>query len=361
MFVSEFTKYSIQPYELTKVNSRFFPKATIRENEIEEEIRKIKAELKEKLTTLNSLRSSKQDPGLTKNSLEAFFKHHPAMRLAFTDTVSLSSNNQGMCFHTEREHNRNNINNDIIYVTLPLYGFKMDFLPKGKVKGEAVVMPIIAETYPDLENLVPGHPHATHVSSDPVFRGICQGNNDFIVKYAQLSNDNIIKSSDYLEILSRAAIWLETVNLSDMYGTLLIETPQQLDVQELMPPKGLVNDMFKHSGLHPDAPDSLRLIREHSRNLYLWAVWSLWLYSNWGDVADRYYIDKYSLYWAVKTDCYMFLSQPETTINHIMNGNFSEYDRLQKIALKCPGELYGYYPVRDFVPYAPLSEWKSIG
>lgn len=165
---------------------------------------------------------------ITGADLAKFYSEHPGTKFYVSeDRVSLIANNQSVYFHTRRgSDNGDDINNDIIYATLPVYNFRLDFLNSGNVEGEAFA------PYGNVGKR-PLHPHAQYQqASSSKFATMCQGNNRFISEYYDLVVEGKLDAASFLGLMHRASLWLTTVHLGDTYGNSLAKPNHRPDYPE---------------------------------------------------------------------------------------------------------------------------------
>ena len=211
----ESNNMDITTSSLSSFNEIFFPQNSIEKSieKAEEDIKLLRHQLFEKMKMLNSLKSSSSTSVISKNALFNFYNKHPGMHLLYdqnSNILTLKSDKTALNFHTKRGRNKYSCNDDIIYCTLPIYEYSLQFMPDGNVVGKVS------------GDHTTGHPHV--VMQGGIFHQICAGNNRFITDYHNICCDNRGKDGNELMILMEmAAIWLESANLSDMYDTKLCD------------------------------------------------------------------------------------------------------------------------------------------
>lgn len=276
---------------------------------------------------------------VSETAIRDFFTSHPAMSISYEDgKIILTSENQSVAFHTRRGRNAVGENNDVIYVTLPLYSFKLIFHPDGAMEGMAESSWPLEEVWPDAVFRY-GHPHTQHSSASRKFSSVCNGNNRFIQDWSSMRHNGVMDGNNTLRILSQAAIWMESANISDMYGTYLAEGPH---IRENTFGDIDVDGLF-HGRFHADSvPPALRFILDtYGREVYRAMLWPLWMWRHFNDLPDCLTRCP-SMYQAAKLDSWIILKAPETF--GAIRARNREMDRMVPIALRCYRELGGYYP-----------------
>lgn len=209
---------------LAVMNDALFDVRMNRETRIynlEEQIRQCRAQIVSSMKELASLKNgSDEEIQLNDYQLQGFFDKHPGVCFdVLDDRVSLLARNQSVYFHTKRgDEYGADINNDVVYITLPIYNFKMSFMKSGNVVGEALNpnCGLVKDCF---------HPHAQKSSGDQMtFSGMCQGNNHFISEYASLTCDGKLDGASFIRLMHRAVLWLTTVNIGDTYGNVLAQS-----------------------------------------------------------------------------------------------------------------------------------------
>lgn len=203
------------------INASFFAAMTNpqqRIHELERNIYCAKATIFDSLREIENLRHESSDKRLLDaDRLETFLENHPGVTLQYSeDGITLLASCQSVCFHTARgEKYGKDINNDIIYFTLPIYNFKLRFTKSGNVSGQALPpnSPWIGK---------PFHPHAQRSTpASKSFSTMCQGNNRFIDEFSNLVNSGKLDGAGFLDLVRRAVIWLTSVHIGDTYGNSL--------------------------------------------------------------------------------------------------------------------------------------------
>lgn len=263
------------------------------------------------------------------------------MNIEYEDgKLILFSENQSVAFHTRRERNAVGENNDIIYVTLPLYSFNLVFYPDGKMVGSAEKSGTLEEVWEGSGRISYGHPHTRHSSSSRTFASVCTGNNRFIQDWSAMRHGGIMDGNNTLRILSQAAIWMETANISDMYGTYLAHGPH-IPENEL---RGIDVDGLFHNRVPIGAgAPTLRFIYDtYGEHVYRMALWPLWMWRHFHDLPTCL-TSCVSMYQAALLDSWIILKHPETFgAMYEMSG--AEIARALPVSLRCYRELGGYYP-----------------
>lgn len=327
-------------YELGEFNRELFlaDQGTSNIRAIKDKIRAARDNLLNLMRDLEIARARPAIQPVSLEALESFCATHPAMTIrADNGVISLLSKNQSVAFHTARGRNSHGQNNDVIYVTLPLYGFRLDFHPDGKVSGCAMKSE-------DLQRIAGeqihsfGHPHATNSGSGLSFQSICNGNNRFIQDWHRITKANSLSGPVLMRIMSQAAVWMETANLSDMYGTLLAG--------------GVPGPSFSMS-----ANEALRLYQTYSvesapafmenihrfggEDLYRRCLYSIWLFGKFRALAARMSL-KEALYEAIVTD--LLVMKHDSFLGCTLGKFAKELERTNEIALRCFYELKGFCP-----------------
>lgn len=328
-------------YNLTSVNRELFlaeqgfTKVSIIEARINETRQKL-------LDLMRELEAAKAQPAIQPISLEVlehFFATHPAMRIQIENgIISLISENQCVAFHTLRGRNNVARNNDIIYVTLPLYGFRLDFHPDGCVSGKAIKSETIREVAGEGVRIF-GHPHAT--CAGLTFQSICNGNNRFIQDWQDIMHANSLSGPILMRLMSQAAVWMETANLSDMYGTFLAENVPYPNVplhayeafrlyisQDAVGAPSFLKDIFRLCGI----------------NTYKRCLYSIWLFRKYRQLSEKAYF-KDALYKAIATD--LLVMQSGQFLDFVRDWFDKELQRTNETAIRCLDELGGYRPRND--------------
>ncbi len=336
--------FSNQAISLDFVNEELFLAGNSAER-IKDIEKRISDARKKLLELIRELEIAKVKPAIQpigSDALENFFTQHPAMRIQIDNgKISLLSANQCVAFHTRRGHNTVARNNDIIYVTLPLYGFGLEFHPDGRVSGGAFKSEIIQKVAGENVRAF-GHPHATRARRNYLtFESICNGNNRFIQDWQNIMKANSLSGPVLMQLLSQAAIWMETANLSDMYGTFLAENVPTPDVP-LQAGEAIGRYM---SGDTEGAPDFLKKIyNKCGLEVFKRCLYSIWLFKQYRQLAGKAGF-KNALYEAIKTDLLIMQSEQFPEFAYTMCAE--ELWRTDEIALRCLEELRGYCPHSD--------------
>lgn len=160
---------------------------------------------------------------IDKEQLQAFCDMYSFVKMYTGNCFALRTQNQTISFHCRRGDIRGN-NDDIVYVTSPLYGFTVNYLMTGNIsistyRCSTALLRQIAGITEKITECAYGHPHATLSNSGSEYASICQGNNRFMDEYrAFLTNPD---PNEFMALLHKAVTWLTTANLSDMYDTQL--------------------------------------------------------------------------------------------------------------------------------------------
>ena len=209
---------------------------------------------------------------ITKEAVQNFFDRYPGMYITYDDdSLRLVSSKHSVSFHTERSID-NPCNDNIIYTTFPLYGFYFNFLSNGRVMGgrsndfypHTKIVELLKQYYFndetesggsntrhklfEIDSHGYGHPNALMYSEkSKEFGAVCTGNNKFREAYKDACEAGNSRNSAFiLSILSRAAVWMVTANLADMYSTNLSPEyiiPSALD--KSIKDKDFVDEFFK--------------------------------------------------------------------------------------------------------------------
>lgn len=309
----------------------------------------------ELMRLMRELELARQQPAVTpvsETALRDFFKAHPAMTITYDDgKLTLKSVNQSVAFHTRRDRNAVGRNNDIIYVTLPLYSFKLEFFSDGHVIGCAEKSNTLEEVWDGHISIKYGHPHTQHRSGSRTFDSLCNGNNRFIQDWSYMRSNGVMDGANTMRILSQAAIWMETANISDMYGTELACGPRVPD--DII--DGLdVDDLYYDEIPIGEGAPTLRFIFDaYDLSVYRMALWSLWMVRHFDDLPDC--LNRCaSLYQAAMYDAWIILKHPHT-FGAMYAQSRSEMMRVLPIASRCHAELGGYYPAYGSLD-KPLSQ-----
>lgn len=310
-------------------------------NTLERNVSETRREL---MRLMRELELAKQQPKvapISETALRDFFAAHPAMTISYADgKLTLRSSNQSVAFHTRRERNAVGVNNDIIYVTLPLYSFKLDFFSDGSVVGSAEKSDTLEEVWDGHCALRYGHPHTQHRSNSRAFESLCNGNNRFIQDWHYMRDNGIMDGSNTMRILSQAAIWMETANISDMYGTALAEGPH---VPENIIADIDVNGLFYcKTPLRSEAPTLRFIFDTYGSVAYRMALWTLWIIKRFYSLPECLNRCN-SLYQAAMYDAWIILKKPEVFGNMFASSG-AEMERVLPIAIRCYQELGGYKP-----------------
>lgn len=318
---------------------------------IEAKIRKARAKV---LILMRELEAAKSGPAIRpidENALAAFFARHPAMRIEYEDgIISLLSENQCVAFHTRRGSNSVGRNDDIIYVTLPLYGFRLDFHPDGCVSGSALKSEVLQSVGGKYISVF-GHPHATKPRADSSrFKSICNGNNRFIQDWQSIMSAKSLSGPTLLRLLSQAAVWMETVNLSDMYGTYLVENMPCPEVDISV--SGALK-VYKRLLVEVESvPQFLADIhRSFGSTLYKRCAYSIWLYKAF-HYLHRESGSKNALYYALCADILVMKYENFKDLTSIPYAK--DMERTNETAFRCFDELCGYCPRGDQKSMAEL-------
>lgn len=318
---------------------------------LEHDVSETKREL---MRLMRDLELTRQQPAITpvsETALRDFFNAHPSMNIAYEDgKLTLKSVNQSVAFHTRRGRNAVGANNDIIYVTLPLYSFKLDFFPDGKVVGSAEKSNTLEKVWEGGPSLRYGHPHTQHRSGSRTFGSLCNGNNRFIQDWSYMRSNGIMDGCNVIRILSKAAIWMETVNISDMYGTELACGPRV--------PENITDGLDVDGLLHYRTPiadadaNLLSILDDCGAWIYRMALWSLWMAKHFFSLPDC--LNRCNcLYQAALYDSWIILKKQEV-FNSMCSAAFAEMGRVGPVVARCYSELGGFYP-----DYGPSSRTVS--
>lgn len=295
------------------------------------------------LDLLGRLEKLKRQPRISvvsKSGLRSFFAAHPAMSVEWDerkDTLRLLSKNQSVSFHTRRERNAVARNNDIIYATLPLYGFTLEFYQDGAMRGRSEKSGPVSEAFSG-RDINYGHPHTTRNPRN-WFVNVCVGNNRFNSAWHSMRNGGALDGDNVLLVLSQAAIWLESANISDMYGGSLAANayiPEDtIAVEE-------IDDLFFGRAPGSESPGVLRFIHDsNGQEIYRRALWPVWLWKHFSDLPEDL-IRCQSLLDAARVDSFIVLKCPEI-FGELCSVAADEMERTTPIVNRCYAELGGYY------------------
>ena len=322
--------YQVTADSLSMLNINFFPAGQLQQEQesLEEEISRRREELLTKIAALEKIKTRKKPNIVSEEALETFYRKHPSMRIHVDgNDIQLISEWQPLYFHTDRGHNRYDQNSDIVYATLPLYGYKIIFSPDNRVSiccnGSTTT----------------GHPHAI-AGPHGMFESVCYGNNRFAD--ARLKDGNT-----FMRVMHQAATWLESANLSDMYDTAArpaVDLSAHGDLQafaDSLLTAAYGNDQSKVNALiHGRAARFAEALQCYDS--FRWVqrfAWTLWMYAHWHDFADIRYMHRTSLYAALTNDLEKMLDMPPRSESNDMD-----------IALRCPKEFAGYMDMEEMFP-----------
>ena len=313
---------------LKRFNEQLFPDLSV-ENEIfhiKSKIQKLREEVLQHMEKLDRLQRYPKVSVFTDEMLDAFFNEYPAMSIVLDDCLQLISRQQCVHFHVKHGSTVNGINDDVLYVTFPLYSFTIKFLGDGTVSvkhNDFVNAEALGASSNDINY---GHPNAS-LNNQGEFRHVCTGNNDFITDYREMWSRSATK---IIHMLSKAAIWLRTANLDDMYNTSLtpylgmdissIHNAEFIDAFFRIVQKDTLGDEFEELlsdsviGSGPkfasvrDVYDSYKESGARRRAMYHALLhhcgYSMWLWLHWNEVLDTCprHLGRSSLYNAIVTD-----------------------------------------------------------
>ena len=368
----EYTLYKCSANDsINKFCSTFFPQGITgnRRDMLQKKVDELKAALVKAIEDLTSMPDESENRMFTEQMLSGFFDKHPACRIVFDDNLILRSMDQSVRFHTRRV-NDECINEDVIYATLPVYGFYLTFKQDGQIIGRSDSMKELGLYGGVLERTRDrnyGHPNASIGSRSASFENICTGNNRYTNEFRDLcSSGQFYDGRELLRILGKAAIWLESANLDDMYGTKMspdyVIPASELDVEFADKLLGhlrhavMSEDMVANFKEFLDSYSSLRLaeqivcimsmstrtrIQKHAAAFFI--AWAQWLLLHFDDIIHSLGLAKECMRTALKAD----LARVMHSVNCIISVFFSEtygaeLERVLRTTLRCPAQLYEY-------------------
>jgi len=351
-------------------NAAYFPDSSVEDEKrrLESEIEELKMKIIGNTKRLQELAHSSGPVSFSTDAVQRFMKRHPAMSIECGDDVlRLKSCNQSVSFHTQ--HVDGYDGDCVIYPTLPIYGFTIEFLPDGDVSGrrhDFKYRELLSKAGARVERNTYGHPNATNDEGDSsTFYSICDGTNRFRSDYNGLCQTNRRHSGpELLRVLSKAATWLESANLSDMYNRPLSPIVESYPgesfsggfvdgfLRVVQQPGGAIADFLNSSG-EPIAAKILRVIlNESGRNvigdkwlhyLMFHIAWMTLLSRNF-DRLRRQGCCLSSMEHAVETDLAIVASSDDLVSDLFAPGdvNDGEMARALELAVKAPQELVAY-------------------
>ncbi len=267
---------------LEQVNNKLLPRAnsaSVR-SELVTELARARKKLLALTQALAELDSRPKTVGISQNALDLFFQSHPWAKIKHENELSLATSAQPVFFHTRRGSNRVGENDDIIYATLPIHSFQIDFNGNGHVSGR-VKEPAdwtSLEEHCGFASVVFGHPHVTFSRGSRLFGNTCFGNNRFVQAWLEYSRNGHGRGDTLLRILTQALIWLESANLDDMYNTYLVNCDFSRGIPDY-PVEPLTEYLAHGTPIPEDHPlyEMFQKVRDWSlgttQNSAIWCFW----------------------------------------------------------------------------------------
>ena len=351
----------------------FFPQGITgdRRGVLQKKVDELKAELVKAIEDLATMPDAPENRMFTERTLSGFFDKHPAFRLVFDDDLVLKSLDQSVRFHTSRVNDKS-INEDVIYATLPVYNFSLVFKRDGQIIGRSDGMKDDA-LYDGLSGRAGGgdsrrygHPNASMGSRSATFDHICAGNNRYPSEFRELCNSGqFYDGGELLRILSKTAIWLETANLNDMYGTKMstdyVVPASELDVEfadkllERLRGAVMSDDVVGDFEEFLNSYGSIKLagqimrivnmpipkIQKHATVFFI--AWAYWLLLHFDDVVDSLGMARECLRTAIKADIVRLMHSLDCILSSFFIDPYgAELERVLRTTLRCPAQLYEY-------------------
>lgn len=198
---------------------------------IKKEIIELRDIIRTKIKKLHSLDVYLGNPCIKHEDMNNFIKNNPSAYMVWDEELCLLTTDQSVSFHCIR-NKIGGYNDDIVYVTMPVYSFKVSFLMNGCMKIAStrhenfLKKDTLSDIIRSIDNGTYGHPNAISSKSKEGglynFTSVCSGNNTFISDYRHFIRNP--SPAEWLAILNRIMTWLTTANLHDMYGTPLWRT-----------------------------------------------------------------------------------------------------------------------------------------
>ena len=337
-------------YQVDNLNSALFAAHSFEQHRarLVSEISELRSKLLSSISALTEFDAQPKGAGFTPEALKTFFNTYPHATIGYDGYLQLSSNKQPVFFHTARGSNSRKVNDDIIYATLPIYGFSMKFSDNGHVSGRAEgssFWDAIAEVCGFRDALF-GHPHVTlrqHGCGE--FAGTCVGNNSFMSDWRTCAANGQKTGGTVLRILTQAMIWLESANLGDMYDTSLVHCTMpnlpEYDAEPLTQFLAYGKEIPEDHELYYVLGDVAERGGEPMKRS---AVWCFWLLRNLPHLTDAGLSARRSLQEALRVDASIYINY-KSVFGRVNSA------RLEVIARICKRNAHaGVAPIKPDTP-----------